>query len=151
MSWFVLPIYLLEFQRNQSKSMPSGQPVTGLREPLIACRSKISTVCNLLDAGGFCTTDSSEMQNTLLIILAHFACQLMIHKVLFAIHPQSKVCIFWEGCKILQNLQLRFFLCSNGQIYYEDFAKFCDLLRIYELYQCISVISISCITIWVET
>ena len=86
MSWFVLPIYLPEFQGNQSKSMPSGQLVTGLREPLIACRSKISTVCNLLDAGGFCTTDSSEMQNTLLIILTHFACQLMIHKVLFAIH-----------------------------------------------------------------
>ena len=27
-----------------------------------------------------------------------------------------------------------FALCSNGQIYGGDFAKFCGLLRIYELY-----------------
>ena len=45
-----------------------------------------------------------------------------------------KVHIFWEGPKILQNLHLRFVLCSNGQIYGGDFAKFCGLLRIYELY-----------------
>ena len=30
---------------------------------------------------------------------------------------------------------LDFVLCSNGQIYGGDFAKFCGLLRIYELYQ----------------
>ena len=45
----------------------------------------------------------------------------------------SKVHIFWEGYKILQNLHRRFVLCSNGQIYGGDFAKFCGLLRIYEL------------------
>ena len=47
----------------------------------------------------------------------------------------SKVHIFWEGHKILRNLHRRFVLCSNGQIYGGDFAKFCGLLRIYELYQ----------------
>ena len=36
----------------------------------------------------------------------------------------------------LRNHHLRFVLCSNGQIYDGDFAKFCDLLRIYELYSC---------------
>ena len=34
----------------------------------------------------------------------------------------------------MQNFHLRFVLCSNGQIYCGDSAKFCGLLRIYELY-----------------
>ena len=47
----------------------------------------------------------------------------------------NKVHKFWEGHNILQKLNCRFVLCSNGQIYGGDFAKFCGLLRIYELYQ----------------
>ena len=47
-----------------------------------------------------------------------------------------KVHIFWEGNKILRNLHRRFVLCSASQIYSGDFAKFCGLLRIYELYLC---------------
>ena len=50
-----------------------------------------------------------------------------------------KVHIFWEVHKILQNLHLRFILCSTGQIYGEDFAKFCGILRIYELYMTDSI------------
>ena len=46
-----------------------------------------------------------------------------------------KVHIFWEGHKILRNLHRRFVLCSVSQIYGGDFAKFCGLLRIYELYE----------------
>ena len=46
----------------------------------------------------------------------------------------GKVHIFWEDHNILRNLHRRFVLCSNGQIYDGDFAKFCVLLRIYELY-----------------
>ena len=48
----------------------------------------------------------------------------------------SKVQIFWEDHKILRNLPLTFdystihIVKSKG----EDFAKFCGLLRIYELY-----------------
>ena len=42
--------------------------------------------------------------------------------------------IFWEGQNFLQNLHLRFALCRASQIYGGDFAKFCGLLRIYELY-----------------
>ena len=42
--------------------------------------------------------------------------------------------VFWEGHKILRNLHLTFVLCSNGQTQGGDFAKFCGLLRIYELY-----------------
>ena len=42
-----------------------------------------------------------------------------------------KAHIFWEGHKIFRNLHRRFVLYSNGQIYDGDFAKFCDLLRIY--------------------
>ena len=42
--------------------------------------------------------------------------------------------IFWEGNKILRNLHLTFVLCSASQKQGEDFAKFCGLLRIYELY-----------------
>ena len=34
-----------------------------------------------------------------------------------------KVHIFWEGYKILQKINRRFVLCSNGQIYDEDFTK----------------------------
>ena len=40
----------------------------------------------------------------------------------------GKVHIFSEGHKILRNLHLRFVLCSNGQIYSGNFAKFCSLL-----------------------
>ena len=47
----------------------------------------------------------------------------------------NKVHKFWEDHKFLQNLHRRFVLCSNGQIYSEDFTKFCGLLRIYEHYQ----------------
>ena len=43
-----------------------------------------------------------------------------------------KVHIIWEGHKILQNLDRRFVLCSNGQIYGGDFAKFCGFLRLYD-------------------
>ena len=35
----------------------------------------------------------------------------------------------------MQNLHCNFVLCSNGEIYGGDFAKFCGLLRIYELYK----------------
>ena len=34
----------------------------------------------------------------------------------------------------MRNIHRRFVLCSNGQIYGEDFAKFLGLLRMYELY-----------------
>ena len=44
-----------------------------------------------------------------------------------------KVNIFWEGHKILQNLDRRFDWHYIGQIYDGDFATFCGLLRIYEL------------------
>ena len=50
-----------------------------------------------------------------------------------------KVHIFWEGHKFLQNLNCRFVLCSNCQISCGDFAKFCGLLRIYELYGTLSI------------
>ena len=45
-----------------------------------------------------------------------------------------KVHIFWESHKILHNLYCRFDWHYIGQIYSGDFAKFCGLLRIYELY-----------------
>ena len=50
----------------------------------------------------------------------------------------NKVHIFWEGHKILQNLHssaLYIWLVYMGQIYGGDFAKFCGLLRIHELYK----------------
>ena len=45
-----------------------------------------------------------------------------------------KVHIFWEGHKILRNLHLTFDCMYCGQKLGEDFAKFCGLLRKYELY-----------------
>ena len=44
-----------------------------------------------------------------------------------------KVHIFWEGHKGLQNLHLTFDCMYCSQKLGEDFAKFCGLLRIYEL------------------
>ena len=47
-----------------------------------------------------------------------------------------KIHIFWEGHKILLYLHLRFVLCSNVKSTVHrggDFAKFCGLLRRYEL------------------
>ena len=46
-----------------------------------------------------------------------------------------KVHIFWEGHKILQNLPLTFDCMYCMQKLGEDFAKFCGLLRIDELYR----------------
>ena len=46
-----------------------------------------------------------------------------------------KVHIFWEGHKILQNFPLTFDCINCSQKFGEDFAKFCGLLRIYELYK----------------
>ena len=45
-----------------------------------------------------------------------------------------KVHIFWEGHKILRNIHQIFDWQYIGQIIGGDFAKFCGLLRIYELY-----------------
>ena len=45
-----------------------------------------------------------------------------------------KVHIFWEGHKILGNLHQLFDWYYTGQIIGGDFAKFCGLLRKYELY-----------------
>ena len=47
----------------------------------------------------------------------------------------NKVHIFWEGHKSLQNLHCRFDWHYIGQIYGGDFANFCGLFRIYELYE----------------
>ena len=47
-----------------------------------------------------------------------------------------------KAIKILRNLQSRFVLCSASQIYGGDFAKFCVLLRIYELYLLTVLLSI---------
>ena len=46
----------------------------------------------------------------------------------------SKVRIFWEGHKILWMLLRRFDWHYIGQIYGGDFAKFCGLLKVSELY-----------------
>ena len=51
-----------------------------------------------------------------------------------------KVRIFWEGQNFLWNLlYCRFVLFSNGQIYSEDFANICGLLRIYELFKIVHI------------
>ena len=52
-------------------------------------------------------------------------CQIFVFRV--------KVHIFWEGHKILRNLHQLFDWQYIGQIIGGDFAKFCGLLRIYEL------------------
>ena len=46
-----------------------------------------------------------------------------------------KVHIFLEGHKILRNLHLTFDWHYIGKKKGEDFAKFCGLLRVYELYK----------------
>ena len=46
----------------------------------------------------------------------------------------NKVHIFWEGHKISRNLPLTFDYSTYSQRLGEDFAKFCGVLRIYELY-----------------
>ena len=52
--------------------------------------------------------------------------------------------IFWEGHKILQNLHCRFDWHYIEKIYGEDFAKFCGLLRIYELYYSFASLTLRC-------
>ena len=55
----------------------------------------------------------------------------------------DKVHIFWEGHQILRNLHQSFVLCIASQIISGDFAKFCGLLRIYELYKLQEEINVS--------
>ena len=52
----------------------------------------------------------------------------------FQLAAPDKVHIFWEGHKILRNLPLTFDWHYIGQKWGGDFAKFCGLLKIYELY-----------------
>ena len=66
-------------------------------------------------------------------------CQLRIYLPIYVIKRSThdfflKVHIFWEGHKILQNLPLTFVCMYCSQKVGEDVAKFCGLLRIYELY-----------------
>ena len=68
------------------------------------------------------------------IVLDGMGFSFTIFHLLRSILVHSKVHIFWEVHKFLRNLHLRFVLCSKGQICSGDFAKFCGLLRIYELY-----------------
>ena len=51
----------------------------------------------------------------------------------FFLSKSFKVHIFWEGHKILKNLHLTFDYSTYSQKLSEDFAKFCGLLKIYEL------------------
>ena len=58
------------------------------------------------------------------------------HKIWRNLHLSFdvKVHIFWEGHKILRNLPLTFDCIYCSQKLGEDFANFCGLLRLYELY-----------------
>ena len=56
-------------------------------------------------------------------------------RALFATSRGFKVHIFWEGHKILRYLHLTFDCMYCSQKRGGDFAKFCGLLRIYELYE----------------
>ena len=49
-------------------------------------------------------------------------------------HTSVKIHIFWEGHKVLRNIHQLFDWQYIGQVIGEDFVKFCDLFRIYELY-----------------
>ena len=51
----------------------------------------------------------------------------------FFVYLELKVHTFWEDHKILRNLYQLFVLCTASQIIGGNFAKFCGLLRIYEL------------------
>ena len=46
----------------------------------------------------------------------------------------AKVHIFWEGHEILRNFHLTFDFSTYSHKLGEEIAKFCGLLRIYELY-----------------
>ena len=59
---------------------------------------------------------------------------LKVTKRFLRFNESFKVHIFREGHKILRNLHRRFDRYYAGQIYGGDFANFCGLLRIYELY-----------------
>ena len=56
-----------------------------------------------------------------------------------------KIHIFRKGHKILRNLPQLFVVCTRtaSQIISGDFAKFCGLLRIYELYKLQEEINVS--------
>ena len=60
-------------------------------------------------------------------------CSADYRKALLSIRFVFKVHIFWEGHKILRNLLLTFDYSTYSLKLGEDFAKFCGLIRIYEL------------------
>ena len=61
--------------------------------------------------------------------------KLFIVQSSFMNHITSEAHLFWEGHKILRNLHQLFDWQYIWQIIGGDFAKFCGLLRIYELLQ----------------
>ena len=75
------------------------------------------------------------MSEFLFFQIVHCIIQLLIqfNSVIFSV-VIFNVHIFWEGHKILRNLPLTFDCMYCSQKLVEDFAKFCGLLRIYELY-----------------
>ena len=71
------------------------------------------------------------------ITIVFFCLPYMCHHnpLLIRTHSWIKfVYIFWEDHNILRNLHHKFVLCSASQIYSGDFAEFCGLLTIHELY-----------------
>ena len=79
------------------------------------------------------TSEGGTLKEHLLVTIINFVLNGKFKNVHCPGSLLHKVHIFWEGHKILRNLHRRFDWHYIGQIYSEDFKKFCGLLRIYEL------------------
>ena len=67
----------------------------------------------------------------------------LVESVAGSFSIKLKICkfkfhIFWEGHKFLRNLHRRFVYVETVKSLVEISQKFCDLLRIYELYPSLS-------------
>ena len=102
--------------------------------------------CSRLDA--WSKIAYTNVENSFLILffvsaqfynLYAYSITFLIHVLIYIFRQTDllwfKVHIFWEGHKILRNLHQLFDWQYIGQIIGGDFANFCGLLRLYELYQ----------------
>ena len=119
-SWLQSQLFLAHYNRSKLKTDFSQNQKKKLSTK--KKKDEWSNECNLIFFRLMKKTPYSYSQTTFFAIFISFFTAL-----------KSKVHILWEGHKISRNLHQLFDWQYIGQIISGDYAKFCGLLRIYEL------------------
>ena len=108
-----------ETEQTENLTPRAEKLVASMAIPSDIFRSVVSVQCSILFIFAVHFPSKIKFPNLFNVILGSVEVR---KSILTEYHPN-----------FLQSLQRRFALCSYGQIYNGDFAKFCCLLRIHEL------------------